>query len=594
MSETPLTFPQSKVIGLVSALAGKAPSSGIWTPALLGSALVFWGKASDFAALADGTAVPTFTDHSGNGFDGTQATAGRRPLKQTGYDGRTTLQFFFTSNTGFTLPAGVSVSINNQSIYLVSRDKNANQDGGGFYVDLGAGLQDGYWWQNTNLQTYPVNNNSSTTKLSECAFLAHGFRQSSTQTQFRINDWRAVPTASGSSSTVSGGRIGGDAGYTGSFSWTGELSEVVIFNRYLTDAEEDKLFAYLNRPSSLAQIICDGDSLTYGYDSTNTFSAPVKNCYPFQLNRLLGDSLKILNFGVPSQTLVQMQSDAATQIDTLLDAVTWPNRNVLICWGGTNDIFGGATDATALASLMTYCAARRAAGWKVIVLTMLTRADVTGGAETYRLNFNASIVANWQTFADALVDVAGMSQLQTNTNTPYFDATDHTHLTVYGYGVIAKAVAPVLRTMLDSVPSSSRSAYGAGTAYTFTATPTVIGLGTTNPAITLDKAGRWLLEAQVNLQENGATFASSRTVTCKLRRTNNTAGDITNGSIQLVTGVTSALTSQLGTAWLKCEYVASAGDAITIFGDVSVVPTAGNLQAVAPGTWIRAAYLGPN
>lgn len=120
---------------------------------------------------------------------------------------------------------------------------------------------------------------------------------------------------------------------------------------------------------------------------------------------------------------------------------------------------------------------------------------------------------------------------------------------------------------------------GSGTAYQLTATSAAIAPGTNTPALTLPEPGKWLLEAEVTLRNNGATFAANRTITLKLRRTNNTAADITNGSRTFDSGVTTTVTGTSATANWSAEYdTLNSDDAVTIFADVSVIPSAGSLD----------------
>lgn len=136
-------------------------------------------------------------------------------------------------------------------------------------------------------------------------------------------------------------------------------------------------------------------------------------------------------------------------------------------------------------------------------------------------------------------------------------------------------------TLKATVTFTKFTVYAAGTAYALTATPTALDFGTTDPATIITTAGTYLIFARVNLQLAGATFAASRTVTLKLRRTNNTAADLTNGSTALATGVTSTVTGTLAVVPLApiVYTTTNTDDAITIFGDVSVIPTAGALNA---------------
>ncbi len=138
---------------------------------------------------------------------------------------------------------------------------------------------------------------------------------------------------------------------------------------------------------------------------------------------------------------------------------------------------------------------------------------------------------------------------------------------------------------LDDVqepPISTTTAYASGTAYSLTATPALLAFGTTSPSITLNSAGTYLLKAKVNLKYNGATFAANRTVTLKLRRTNNTAADITNSSTALTTGIVTLITETFAVVELPdVVYTTSNNnDIIEVWGSIDVVPTAGSLDAV--------------
>lgn len=124
--------------------------------------------------------------------------------------------------------------------------------------------------------------------------------------------------------------------------------------------------------------------------------------------------------------------------------------------------------------------------------------------------------------------------------------------------------------------------YAAGTAYSLTAVSAALDFGTTDPSVVINKAGTYLLFGRVNLKYTAATFAASRTATLKLRRTNNTAADLTNGSMTALTDIITTLTYTMGVFNLPpvVYTTTNTDDAITIFGDVSVVPTAGSLDAV--------------
>lgn len=125
----------------------------------------------------------------------------------------------------------------------------------------------------------------------------------------------------------------------------------------------------------------------------------------------------------------------------------------------------------------------------------------------------------------------------------------------------------------------TNSANAAGTAYSLTNTPAALDFGTTDPSITIAQPGTYLIVGSVNVKYNGSTFAASRTVTLKWRRTNNTAADIGTSSV-ISTDIITALTYTMGIFPLSpvIYTTSNSNDIVTIFGDVSVVPTAGSLD----------------
>lgn len=136
------------------------------------------------------------------------------------------------------------------------------------------------------------------------------------------------------------------------------------------------------------------------------------------------------------------------------------------------------------------------------------------------------------------------------------------------------------------------SVYAAGTAYALTATSAALDFGTTDPALVINKAGVYSIRAKVKLNYTGATFAASRTVTLKLRRTNNTAADLTNGTETVLTAVVTTVTATFMVVTLPEVIYTTANltDAITIFGDVSVIPTAGSLDAASASIVVTRLY----
>jgi hypothetical protein len=129
---------------------------------------------------------------------------------------------------------------------------------------------------------------------------------------------------------------------------------------------------------------------------------------------------------------------------------------------------------------------------------------------------------------------------------------------------------------------SNLTVYAAGTTYSLTATDALLDFGTTDPSLTITSAGTWLLLARVRIDYNAATFAAVRTIILKLRRTNNTAADITNATTSAKTQIITALTYTMGSYVIPPVIYTTANttDIIQIWGSIDVVPTAGSIDAV--------------
>lgn len=191
------------------------------------------------------------------------------------------------------------------------------------------------------------------------------------------------------------------------------------------------------------QIIFDGNSLTWG-----VLRDPA-SAFPAQTMALLGKQYTWTwrNFGLASQQTTTMVGVAATRVDPLYRKHV--SHNILVAWEITNDLNAGVAAATALTNFTTYCAARRAAGWKVIVLTVLPRTSASGTFEADRQTINTSIRANWATYADALADVAADSRIGDSgdqNDTTYYLA-DAVHTAAAGDAVVAGIVAAVVAAL---------------------------------------------------------------------------------------------------------------------------------------------------
>jgi lysophospholipase L1-like esterase len=152
----------------------------------------------------------------------------------------------------------------------------------------------------------------------------------------------------------------------------------------------------------------------------------------------------IQNIAVTGQTMVVMLANAPIHVDPLYSA--GGSKNVVVIWGGTNDIaINGATPASVYANMTSYVAARHARGWKVIVPTMLSR----NGFDTQKNSYNALILAN-SAGADGIANFTGtpLGCDGCYSNTTWFQS-DGIHPTQAG---VTTYEAPVISTAVNALP----------------------------------------------------------------------------------------------------------------------------------------------
>lgn len=88
------------------------------------------------------------------------------------------------------------------------------------------------------------------------------------------------------------------------------------------------------------------------------------------------------------ELLSTMLANAPANVDTRFNPAL--AKNVVVIWGGTNDIANAHQPVDVYANLVSYVAARHAKGWKVVVVTMLSRV----GWDMKKDDYDALILAN--------------------------------------------------------------------------------------------------------------------------------------------------------------------------------------------------------
>lgn len=239
-------------------------------------------------------------------------------------------------------------------------------------------------------------------------------------TQTAIGSYSGTPA---SGTTVIGASNSGS-----SLGWKGSIEGIRRDNAALAPIDVARL------AHSKGFIVYDGDSRTQGTTSPYPTQAA-------QVAGLLAKRYGFQNIGVSGQTVLQMSSDAASQIGALYRDY-WPT--VAVGWGGVNDGHAGFDAATIWSRLQTWAGIVRGLGCKVVLCTEIDDQGAAGNAVNWHSTIwpalNTLIRAGWAAVADGLADLGADSRLQDAANTTYFNA-DKLHLTDAGYGVVAGLVA---------------------------------------------------------------------------------------------------------------------------------------------------------
>lgn len=132
---------------------------------------------------------------------------------------------------------------------------------------------------------------------------------------------------------------------------------------------------------------------------------------------------------------------------------------------------------------------------------------------------------------------------------------------------------------IAALGASRFSAYSAGTAYTLTTSSAKIDFGTTDPVITLTTPGTYLILSNLKIEYSGLTTALNA-LSFKLRRTNNTAADLTNATTTFNVPAVTLLTGTGGDCDLPPVFytTSNSNDVIEMWGNRSGGITLGSIQ----------------
>jgi lysophospholipase L1-like esterase len=284
-------------------------------------------------------------------------------------------------------------------------------------------------------------------------------------------------------------QLGGSSGPGQGGYYSGTMYYALVYNRALTTAEIKRNYDAISREmakrgvnqsayntATASQVVCVGDSLMSGYISG------VPPCSSMTLTETITKTVR----GHPSGTSTGF-SQAWNWVDPLYAPLA--PRNVIVYWAGTNDLAspggtGTKTPQQTFDQIAAFCQQRRAKGWKVVVVPMISRTgnsgvsscdgtgNTFGGGSTLCKNdavkneLNRLLRLKWTSFADAFADIAqdtglGADGAYANPTAACGGSncfhTDNIHLTTAGDAYVAAYLQKAVERLF-SAPSSPTSA----------------------------------------------------------------------------------------------------------------------------------------
>jgi len=316
---------------------------------------------------------------------------------------------------------------------------------GGAFKHTGSGSKSALW-ANTSLGTYK-------------------FRSTSSGTQWKHGAWYSQTSTAGTSATsLTGIRLGAANG-TG-FRSSAQLTAFMIGSD-LTDQEEtdcDTASAQIFNScvtTPTRQVIVEGDSISAAYPGGLYDSREFS--WADSVSRSLGNTVLLRNVAISGGHIagagdggtrsLQFGEQAPDKIDTLFNASTFSGVQLLVVWGGTNDISllsGSSGDATTVHTrLQTYCAARKTANaaLKILVVGPIPSGAMTAGQSTELAAYDDLIAANYATYADGYVNMWDQNWTPGGSYATNY-LGDQIHPNATGHAKAAALIEPAIRTLL--------------------------------------------------------------------------------------------------------------------------------------------------
>jgi hypothetical protein len=224
---------------------------------------------------------------------------------------------------------------------------------------------------------------------------------------------RVATAAAGAAFSGTGGTLG-QSNFTTNANYSTNFFALIISSGY-TDAEEAAAISELRSIYGVGSpqnvLVWDGDSITSGYETATSFDDRMTSP-AYLLRTSMGNNWEMHCLSISGGSTVTGNGHdrvypAPDSVDALYDATLFPGRRISVLMIGASDIFASVPAATIQTGIQTYCNARRAKGWEVIVCNILPSNAWAAPQNTIRTTVNSWLVANWSSFATAFADVSG-------------------------------------------------------------------------------------------------------------------------------------------------------------------------------------------
>jgi len=196
-------------------------------------------------------------------------------------------------------------------------------------------------------------------------------------------------------------------------------------------------------------IVALGDSITYSINHSDGWVAQLRALYP---------DATIINAGECADTLSQMEARMQSYVPVA------GKRNIMIIWGGTNDLLLGSDPATAASDLASLVNEAKAEGWETWVVDALPRADVSQEAVQ---QFDSDVFG--AVAADRFIDMYSYFTSGTGAadTALYAESPKYVHPNAQGDALIASVMAANIGNAVASADPLASLSRGLATSVNF-------------------------------------------------------------------------------------------------------------------------------